>query len=161
MGHHLIFSALWDRTWTRLPVNQSIGCGGPVNRLARSPDVNPLDFWLWGHLKTLVCSVPINDLGVLQQRVDNASQQIRMKAGIFWQSEHIRVSKYTGTTHSTCRRDHTNIAHISASTGFWTYVDWEFFAHLSEYYTFLKLWAFFYTLHTYFASEVWLLVKTQ
>jgi hypothetical protein len=41
---------------------QWIGCGGAVNWPARSPDLNPLDFWLWGHLKTLVYSAPINDL---------------------------------------------------------------------------------------------------
>jgi hypothetical protein len=43
-----------------------------------------------------------------------------------------------GTTWSICCRDHTKIAHISAGTGFWTYVDWDVFAHLSEYYTPLK-----------------------
>jgi hypothetical protein len=31
---------------------QLIGRGGPVNWPARSPVLNPLDFWLWGHLKT-------------------------------------------------------------------------------------------------------------
>jgi hypothetical protein len=41
---------------------QWIGCGGPVDWPARSPDLNPLDFWLWGHLKTLVYSAPINEL---------------------------------------------------------------------------------------------------
>jgi hypothetical protein len=31
-----------------------IGCGSPVVWLARSPDLNPLDFFVWGYLKTLV-----------------------------------------------------------------------------------------------------------
>jgi hypothetical protein len=31
-----------------------------------------------------------------------------------------------------------NITHVSAGTGFWTYVDWDIFAHLSDYYTPLK-----------------------
>jgi hypothetical protein len=35
-------------------------------------------------------------------------------------------------------RGHTNIAHISASIGFCTHVDWGTFAQLSEYYTHLK-----------------------
>jgi hypothetical protein len=41
-------------------------------------------------------------------------------------------------------RDHTNIANISAGIGFWTYVDWYFFAHLCEYYTTLKPVTFFF-----------------
>jgi hypothetical protein len=53
---------------------QWIGRGGPVNWPARSPDLNSLDFWLPGHLKALVCSAPISDLEVLQQRVQNACQ---------------------------------------------------------------------------------------
>jgi hypothetical protein len=56
-----------------------VGRGGPVNWPARSPDLNPLDFRLWGHLKTLVHSAPINELEVLQQRVENACQEIRVK----------------------------------------------------------------------------------
>jgi hypothetical protein len=43
-------------------VEQWTGSGGQVNWPDRSPDLNPLDFWLWGHLKTLVYSALINDL---------------------------------------------------------------------------------------------------
>jgi hypothetical protein len=60
-----------------------IGRGGRVNWPARSPNLNPLDFWLWGHLKTLVYSESINDLQVLLQWVENACQEIRVKPGIF------------------------------------------------------------------------------
>jgi hypothetical protein len=35
-------------------------------------------------------------------------------------------------------QSNAELAHVSAGTGFWTYVDWDFFAHLSEYYTPLK-----------------------
>jgi hypothetical protein len=62
---------------------QWIRHGGPVNWPARSPDLNPLDFWLWGHLKTLVYSALFSDLEVLQQRVKNACQEILVKPGIF------------------------------------------------------------------------------
>jgi hypothetical protein len=62
---------------------QRIGREGPVNWSARSPDLNPLDFWLWGHLRILVYSSPINDLEVLQQRLQNACQEIRVKPIIF------------------------------------------------------------------------------
>jgi hypothetical protein len=50
---------------------QWIGCGGPVIWPARSPDLNPLDFWLRGHVKALVYSAPINDFEGLEQRVEN------------------------------------------------------------------------------------------
>jgi hypothetical protein len=73
-----------DQTFGR----QSTGHGGPVNLLARSPDLNPLVFWLWGHLKTLVCSDTITDVEVLQQ-VENACREIRAKPGIL---ETVRTS---------------------------------------------------------------------
>jgi hypothetical protein len=59
---------------------QWTGRGGPVNWPAWSADLNPLHFWLWGHLKTLVYSAPITEL---KQRVENACQEIRVKPGIF------------------------------------------------------------------------------
>ena len=34
--------------------NKWIGRGGPIAWPARSPDLNPLDFHLWGHLKSTV-----------------------------------------------------------------------------------------------------------
>jgi hypothetical protein len=39
-----------------------IGRRGPVNWPAWSPDFNPLDFWLWEHVNSLVYSAPISDL---------------------------------------------------------------------------------------------------
>ncbi|KAJ4438679.1 hypothetical protein ANN_14626 [Periplaneta americana] len=39
-----------------------IGRGGPIAWPPRSPDLNPLDFYLWGHLKSLVYSSPVPDL---------------------------------------------------------------------------------------------------
>jgi hypothetical protein len=62
---------------------QWIGRGGPVNWPARSPDLNPLDRSLWGHLRALVYSAPINGLQVLPQRVEKACQEIGLKPGIF------------------------------------------------------------------------------
>jgi hypothetical protein len=53
--------------------------------------------------------------------------------------EEMKVAlKCMETTQNICCRGHTHIAHITAGIGFWTYVDWYFFAHLSEYYTSLK-----------------------
>jgi hypothetical protein len=62
-----------------------IGRGSPVNWPARSPDLNPLDFWLRGHLKTLMYSASISDLEVWQQRVENGCQETTN----FWQSAHL------------------------------------------------------------------------
>jgi hypothetical protein len=45
------------------------------------------------------------------------------------------VLKNMGTTCSIYCRNHTNVTHISAGTGFWTYIDWDFFAYLSEHYS--------------------------
>jgi hypothetical protein len=82
VGNHLIF----PRT-VRQSLNQTsgewAGRGGPVSWPARSPDLNPLDFWLWEHLKTSVCLLPINDLEILEQKAENAFQEIRVKPGIF------------------------------------------------------------------------------
>ncbi|KAJ4436304.1 hypothetical protein ANN_18935 [Periplaneta americana] len=36
-----------------------IGRSGPIAWPPRSPDLNPLDFYLWGHLKSLVYSSPV------------------------------------------------------------------------------------------------------
>jgi hypothetical protein len=38
-----------------------IGRGGPVSWPPRSPDLPPLDLYLWGHLKTVVYATPVND----------------------------------------------------------------------------------------------------
>jgi len=49
-----------------------IGRGGPIAWPARSPDLNPLDFYLWGHLKTIVYSTPIASVEVLRARIQQA-----------------------------------------------------------------------------------------
>jgi hypothetical protein len=80
---HLTFSALSDRTWTRISVNSG------QDREASSTDLHdPMTLITWSfscgrHVKKLVYSTPINDLEVLQQRVENACQDIRVKPCIF------------------------------------------------------------------------------
>jgi hypothetical protein len=54
-----------------------IGCGGPVSWPPRSPDLTALDFYLCGHLKTIVYTKPVNDAENLWKRVQNACQVIR------------------------------------------------------------------------------------
>ncbi|KAJ4430694.1 hypothetical protein ANN_19285 [Periplaneta americana] len=42
-----------------------------------SPNLTPLDFYLWGHLKAVVYATPMNDAEELLQRVENACHLIR------------------------------------------------------------------------------------
>lgn len=57
--------------------NRWIGRGGPIPWPARSPDITPLDFYVWGHMKELVYVTPINSVEELRQRIINAAQQMR------------------------------------------------------------------------------------
>jgi hypothetical protein len=66
-----------------------IGRGGPVPWLSRSPDLTPLDFYLWEHLKTVVYATTVNDAEDLCECVQNACQVIRNDNLVF---ERIRQS---------------------------------------------------------------------
>ena len=57
--------------------NRWIERGGPHPWPARSPDFNPVDYFLWEYLKTEVYSVPINSREQLPQRTIRCSDQIR------------------------------------------------------------------------------------
>lgn len=59
-----------------------VGRGGPQPWPARSPDLNSLDFFLWGHVKSLVYTTPINTLEELQERIVTAFETIRNTPGI-------------------------------------------------------------------------------
>jgi hypothetical protein len=50
-----------------------IGRGGPINWPARSPDLNPLDFYLWGHLKAMVYTERVNTIDELKDRILNCA----------------------------------------------------------------------------------------
>lgn len=54
-----------------------IGRGGPIPWPARSPDFNPLDFCVWGYLKSLVYEDQINTREDLMQRIENAVESFR------------------------------------------------------------------------------------
>lgn len=69
-----------------------IGRGGPVLWPPRSPDLNPLDFYFWGHLKEVVYSTPVNTREELLARITQHSNEVRNNAGILFavQRENIR-----------------------------------------------------------------------
>lgn len=56
--------------------NQWIGNRGPVSWPPRSPDLNPLDFYFWGHLKQLVYSEEITSINHLRQRINDSVADI-------------------------------------------------------------------------------------
>jgi hypothetical protein len=60
-----------------------IGRGGPSAWPPRSPELNPPDFYLWGHLKTLVYAAPVDNEKALHHRIADACQTIRNYPGIF------------------------------------------------------------------------------
>jgi hypothetical protein len=62
--------------------NRWIGRAGPILWLPRSPDLNPCDFFVWGHMKQLVYATPVNTIEELELRVQNAAQEIRQTRGI-------------------------------------------------------------------------------
>ena len=64
--------------------NRWIGRRGFVEWAARSPDLNPMDFFFWSDLKTLVYKTPVNTLEQLRQRIIESCETIRQKQGIFF-----------------------------------------------------------------------------
>ncbi|KAJ4428010.1 hypothetical protein ANN_24024 [Periplaneta americana] len=54
-----------------------IGRAGPTPWPARSPDMSPLDFYLWGRLKSLVYASAAPNVEVLQQRIEHACGIVR------------------------------------------------------------------------------------
>ena len=59
--------------------NKWIGRGGPINWPPRSPDLTPLDYFLWGHMKSLVYEEKCNTKEELVNRIFNAVQFIKNK----------------------------------------------------------------------------------
>ena len=57
--------------------NRRIGRGGPVQWPPRSPDLTPMDFFIWGEVKCLVYETPIDTPEELVARVAEAATIIR------------------------------------------------------------------------------------
>jgi hypothetical protein len=52
--------------------NQWIGRGGPIHWPASSPDLTPLDFFLWGHMQNYIYFEPIATLEELNGKIVEA-----------------------------------------------------------------------------------------
>jgi hypothetical protein len=58
--------------------NRWLGRGGPVTWPPRSPDLTPLDYYLWGHMKSLVYEIKVDSRAALLDRIFAAAEYIRM-----------------------------------------------------------------------------------
>jgi len=52
--------------------NRWIGTDGPTPWPPRSPDITPLDFFIWGYIKDKVFSTPAPDITNLKARITDA-----------------------------------------------------------------------------------------
>ena len=57
--------------------NHWLGRGGPLAWPQRSSDLTPLDYYLWGHMKTLVYETKVDSRAALRDRIFGAEEHIR------------------------------------------------------------------------------------
>lgn len=71
--HHARITTQWlNRTFP----NKWIGRAGPIHWPARSPDITPLDFFLWGHVKNIVYQEPPTTADDMKIRIRQALRTI-------------------------------------------------------------------------------------
>ena len=59
-----------------------IGRLGPILWPARSPDLNPLDFYYWGYLKEKAYRTPSNSLEELRRKIFQAAAEINAQTDV-------------------------------------------------------------------------------
>ena len=82
--------------------NAWIGRNGPIPWPPRSPDLSPLDFFLWGYIKNIVYAEKIRNIQHLQERITSAIETItRDMIQKTWQKIEFRldVSRATKVAH--------------------------------------------------------------
>jgi hypothetical protein len=69
-----------------------IGRGGPISWPPRSPDITPLDFFLWGYVKDIVYKMQVRDIDQLKTRIRDAitTVDVRMLAQTWQEIEYRR-----------------------------------------------------------------------
>jgi hypothetical protein len=75
--------------------NKWIGRGGPTPWPARSLDFNPIDFFLWGHLKNIVYSTVSETVEELQDRIFDAANTVG-------ENSLMRIPRNLGTRANAC-----------------------------------------------------------
>jgi transposase len=60
-----------------------MGRVGPVPWPPRSPDLNPVDYFVWNQVKSLVYTSAIDTVEELQHWIKGACQEIRNEPGVF------------------------------------------------------------------------------
>lgn len=60
-----------------------IGRGGPIEWPARSPDLNPIDFFIWGYYKEVVYAQQTNSEEELRRKLREAATKVRQNSSAF------------------------------------------------------------------------------
>lgn len=60
-----------------------IGRSGPIAWPPRSPDLNPIDFFIWGYYKELVYHSEFSTLQQLKSKLSEAAEKIQQKTQVF------------------------------------------------------------------------------
>lgn len=60
--------------------NKWLGTNGPVRWAARSPDISPLDYFLWGYLKNEIYKTPVQNAEGLRNKIITACRQINRRS---------------------------------------------------------------------------------
>lgn len=68
--------ALDTRDWLDANFNNWIGIGGTIHWPARSPDLNPLDFFLWGRTKSDIYRIKSRNINELKLKIQQSFQTV-------------------------------------------------------------------------------------
>lgn len=78
--------AHWDRNvrnhLDQTYPNRWIGRGGPMAWPARSPDLNPLDYFMWGYIKQVVYRGDVHDQQRTKTLIVDAFKSLKDSAGL-------------------------------------------------------------------------------
>jgi len=76
-----IVHQVWEHHTTTY--NSWIGQGEPMAWPPKSPDLIPMDFFIWGHIKNLIYTSPVDCEEDLIAHIVEAARTIRQEHGIF------------------------------------------------------------------------------
>lgn len=96
-----------------------ISRNGLIRWPVRSPDLNPCDFYLWGHMKQIVYIETVTSVEELTLRIQLASAQIRADSTVFSTVDHAMIHKA-----ETCIANWTTptfVINVSTTFDFYTY----------------------------------------